>query len=484
VLLIADWVVPVSAPPLADGGLWVKDGVIGAVGPAAELRARFPDDAAEVFPGCALLPGLVNAHTHLEYSAFRGFARPGGFGAWMLRLLLARRKLSPADYEAAAVWGAHECLRSGVTSVADCSYEGRAVARAAGAAGLRARVYQEVFGVDDAALPDVMEGLERRLDRLRAEAGPLLEVGVSPHAPYTVSARLYREAARFARRAGLRLATHLAESPAEVEMLARGGGAIARAYRLARVGGGGWAPPGVSPVRYVAQAGALGPTTLAVHAVQVDGDDIALLAASGAAVAHCPRSNLRLRCGAAPVAALRREGVTVALGTDSLASNEDLDLFAEMRAALAVSGGRRPGPAAAGGTQPAGPGAAGLPLTSTEVLRMATLDGARALGWDHLVGSLEVGKQADIIAVALPQPVGPGGPAAARGGGEGDGVVEAIVASAAADSVRMTMVAGKRVHSGGLVPAAVRAGLAAARARLGLRDEDAGFGGRGSGIGA
>ncbi len=175
-----------------------------------------------------------------------------------------------------------------------------------------------------------------------------MEAGLSPHAPYTVSARLYREVARFARRQGLRLATHLAESPAEVELLERGTGPIAQAYRAANMWKGRrWKPPGMSPVAYLAQTQALGPRMLAIHCVQIDGADMATLAESGAAVAHCPRSNLRLRCGSAPVAELLKAGVTVGLGTDSLGSNESLDMFAEMRAALAVSrarasGARRP----------------------------------------------------------------------------------------------------------------------------------------------
>ena len=151
----------------------------------------------------------------------------------------------------------------------------------------------------------------------------------------------------------------------------------------------------MSPVQYVARAGALGPETLAIHAVQMDDDDIATLAASGAAVAHCPRSNLRLACGVAPVAEMLAAGITVGLGTDSLASNDSLDMFAEMRAALEMSAAVQAPTAVRGAPAPAGA------LLPSGVLRMATLEGARALGWDHLVGSLEAGKRADIIAVRL-----------------------------------------------------------------------------------
>ena len=278
------------------------------------------------------------------------------------------------------------------------------------AAGLRARVYLEVFGLDDNRLAATVERLETALEQAKREsvsgAGapgdgggdddhdgktpPLVEWGVSPHATYTVSQALYGEVARFARRSGLRMATHVAESKTEVRLLASGSGPLVLFYKaVSLMTGRRWRLPGVRPVQYLAAAGALGPDLLAVHAVQLDGDDIATLAQSGTAVAHCPRSNLRLHCGAAPVAELRAAGITVGLGTDSLASNDSLDMLAEMRAALEVSRGRAP--------------QEGVPaLLPSEVLQMATLDGARALGWDHLVGSLEPGRLADLIAVQLP----------------------------------------------------------------------------------
>jgi cytosine/adenosine deaminase-related metal-dependent hydrolase len=450
-LLEADWVLPISGPPLPGGALLIVDGAIAAVGLASELRARHPEEQTRAFPGCVLMPGLVNAHTHLEYSAFLDFARPCAFGEWMLRLLLARRKLDSEDYGVSALWGAYECVRCGVTSIADTSFEGWTTARAAGKAGLRARVYLEVFGWDDAELPATMERLETRLAALLRECGPQVEAGLSPHAPYSVSERLYRELARQGRRWGLRLATHVAESAAEVEFLERGTGAIAEAYRAARIWKGrSRMPPGKSPVAYLASAGALGARTLAVHCVQVGEADIAVLAETGTPVVHCPRSNLRLRCGSAPVAELLRAEVVVGLGTDSLGSNDSLDMFAEMRSGMTVSRARAPldpstssspaGAASAGaaGAAPAPEeGTARRALSEEVVLRMATLDGARALGWQHLVGSLETGKRADIIAVRL-NDTGP-----MRGDSPvGWDPVQALVRGATAADVTMTMVDG------------------------------------------
>jgi cytosine/adenosine deaminase-related metal-dependent hydrolase len=448
VLLEADWILPVSGPPFANGGIAVADGRIAEVGPAAELRARWGGDGQRTFPGCVLMPGLVNVHSHLEYSAFHNFSRSCGFGEWMLRLLMARRKLAVEDYAVSARWGARECVRAGMTFLADTSFEGWTSAHAAGEAGVRARVHLEIIGMDDADLPQIMERMESRLAILRDACGPLVEPGLSPHAPYTVSPRLYRELTRYARRNDLRLATHVAESKAEVELLKHGTGAIAQAYKAAHLWKGQrWSPPGVSPVALLRQSEALGPETLAVHCVQLDAVDIAVLAASGATVAHCPRSNGRLQCGTAPVSELRRAGVVVGLGTDSLASNETLDLFAEMRMAVdysrarataghASSVGRVPGPA------PRFPGAVAHTFESVDdrclddeaVLKMATLEGAAALGLDDRVGSLDAGKLADIIAVQL-----------SREAPAGSDLLSLLATRTTAANVQMTMIEGRIV---------------------------------------
>jgi cytosine/adenosine deaminase-related metal-dependent hydrolase len=456
VLLEADWILPISGPPLADGAVAVADGKIVEVGPAAELRARRVGEEVRRFPGCVLMPGLVNVHSHLEYSAFHGFSRSCGFGEWMLRLLLARRKLIADDYAVSARWGARECARAGMTFLADTSFEGWTSARAAGEAGLRARIHLEVIGLDDADLPKIMERMEARLAVLDEACGPLVEPGLSPHAPYSVSSRLYRELARFARREDLRLATHVAESKSEVELLEHGTGAIAQAYKAAQLWRGQrWSPPGVSPVAFLEQTGALGPEMLAVHCVQLDGDDVAVLARSSAAVAHCPRSNSRLQCGTAPAAELRAAGIAVGLGTDSLASNESLDLFAEMRSAVEMSRAAREADSRGVAVAPRQGG-----LDETAVLRMATLEGAAALGLDARLGSLEVGKEADIIAVRMP-----------AGEAAGSGLAALIVSGATATSVHLTMVGGTVVFDKDAMPREeddLDAKFATVRKKLGL----------------
>ncbi len=469
-LLEADWILPMSGPPVAYGAVAVVDGKIADVGPAAELRARRFGEEIRSFPGCVLMPGLVNVHSHLEYSAFCGFSGSCGFGEWMLRLLLARRKLSVDDYAISARWGARECARAGMTCLADTAFEGWTSARAAGEAGLRARIHLEVVGLDDAELPKTMDRMETRLADLAAACGPLVEPGLSPHAPYSVSRRLFRELARFARRRGLRLATHVAESKSEVELLTYGTGAIAQAYKAAQLWRGQrWSPPGVSPVLFLEQADVLGPEMLAVHCVQLDTNDVAVLARSGANVAHCPRSNRRLHCGIAPVAELRAAGAAVGLGTDSLASNETLDLFAEMRAALDMSRARAeraPLRAAHGFEALDLHSPSAVSLEEIDVLRMATLEGAAALGFRNRLGSLEVGKEADLIAVQLPVPVS----------GE-SGLISRVVSGATAEHVRLTMVGGIVVVDKVAMPSDkddLDADFAAVRTKLGLEPRGVG----------
>jgi cytosine/adenosine deaminase-related metal-dependent hydrolase len=470
-LIEADWVVPISSPPFARGAVLVREGRIEAVGPAAKLRAQCGFDSLQgggehvcSFPGCVLLPGLVNAHSHLDYSAFQGFSRACGFGEWMLRLLRSRRKLTSEDYAASARWGAEECARNGITCIADTSFEGSTVARAAGEAGLRARVYLEVIGLDEAELPVVMERTEERLSVLGQYRNALVDLGLSPHAPYTVSWRLYREIARYADREGLHLATHVAESAAEVDFLERGAGSIARAYKAAGVWKGErWAAPGLRPGAYLASAGVLGPATLAVHCVHLDDAEVGVLAGAGAAVAHCPRSNARLRCGIAPVAALRKAGVRVGLGTDSLASNDSLDMFAEMRAALTADRAR----AAAHAASPTGESAAET-LTSADVLRMATIEGARALNWADKVGSLDLGKRADLTVVGLPE----GGCHADAGILTAEGMEAFLVSHTSGSDVQATLVDGRFVFERHAAPQRDLTELGAAfdeaRRKLGL----------------
>jgi cytosine/adenosine deaminase-related metal-dependent hydrolase len=362
----ADWVLPVCAPPIRDGAVAIEDGRIAAVGTKGELGT------GTAYPQAVILPGFVNAHSHLEYAVYAGFGDGLPFAPWILIHVERKARIGPEDMEAIARLGAAECLASGITTVGDCSFSG-ASAPACAELGLRAIVYLEVFGRTD-------EQLGTRFEPNRARvAGSLSErvrLGVSPHAPYTVSPELY--AACF--ELGLPVATHLAESPDEDTWMRRGEGpwtSFADALPP---------PPGTSGIRLLAAHGLLRPGTVAAHCVTVDDEEIALLAGHGVAVAHCPRSNAQLGCGVAPLRRLLDTGVTVGLGTDSPASTPSFDLFEELRAALFLARARERRPEA---------------LTAAEVLELATIGSARVLGLAEEIGTLERGKRADLAIVSL-----------------------------------------------------------------------------------
>jgi len=365
-ILSADWVVPVEGPPISDGAVAIDAGRIAAVGTTKELGE------GERFPEAVILPGFVNAHSHLEYAVYGGFGDGLDFPAWIGVHVARKQGIDIAEMEAIARLGALECLRSGITTVGDCSFSGVA-ATACDELGLRAIVYLEVFGSDESGLE---ERFEPNRDRVASAFSESVRLGVSPHAPYTCTLDLYRACADL----GLPIATHLAESEAETEFLQTGTGSW-QAFAELLV-----APPGTTGIRALAGAGLLGPHLLAAHCVQADEEEIELLASNDVAVAHCPRSNALLGCGVAPLAALREAGIRVCIATDSPASTPSFDMFDEMRAAIAAARARERRPDA---------------LTCLEALELATLGGARALRLERETGSIVPGKQADLTVLSL-----------------------------------------------------------------------------------
>jgi len=365
--LSADWVVPVEGPPIRDGAVTIDDsGLIAAVGPRAELGD------GDRYPDAVILPGFVNAHTHLEYDVYAGFGDSLGFAEWIGLHVQRKQRIALEDMEAIARLGALNCLRSGITTVGDCSFSG-AAATACADLGLRATVYLEVFGPSAEAIPERFEPMR---DRIAGALSDDVRLGISPHAPYTCTIELYRASAEL----GLPVATHLAESDAETEFLRTGTGAWESFAEMLVT------PPGTTGIRALAEAGLLDANVIAAHCVKADDEEMALLAEHDVAVAHCPRSNGILGCGVAPLTALREAGIRVCIATDSPASTPSFDMFDEMRAAIVGARAREGRPDA---------------LTAADALELATLGGARALGLDESVGSLVPGKKADLTVLSL-----------------------------------------------------------------------------------
>jgi cytosine/adenosine deaminase-related metal-dependent hydrolase len=379
-ILTARWVFPVARPPIWDGAVGIHAGRIVAVGRRAAVVAECAGGERWDLGEAALLPGLVNCHTHLEIGSNPSGGPAEAFVPWVQRLIESRKSVGLDEQARTAEAGAWALLHSGATSVGEVSTTGQSLAPLL-RVGLRGVVYLEILGLDPAEAADRLAAAAANLRAMAAAArGSRLAIGLSPHSAYALSEELLSACGSLVRKTGVPPAIHAAESPAETELLATGEGPIARSLYPAV---GRAAPPprrrARSPIAYLAAIGALLERPVLIHAVHVDEADCRLMAGHGVRVAHCPRSNRRLSEGTAPVPQMRGHSIPVGLGTDSLASAPDLDLWGEMRAAWAAH---------AAGLKPAA------------VLEMATLGGARALGLADRVGTLEIGKRADVIAVA------------------------------------------------------------------------------------
>lgn len=430
-LFRAAWVLPVVAPIFRNGAVLVDGaGRIAAVGPEAAIE---PPPGAEIVElgEAVLLPGLVNVHAHPELALFRGALEGLRFRDWILRLVGAKRAaLGEAEYAVAARWTMVESLRAGITTVAATESTGAAMG-ALREAGMRGIVYREVFGPDPARAEEAMAELRRALGPLRAEESDLVRMGISPHAPFTVSDPLYRATAEYALAEALPLAVHASESEAERALVCDGGGDFAPGLRARGIA---TPPRGKSPVEMLERLGILRARPLVVHCVRLAGDDIRRLAESGSAVAHCPIANARLGHGVAPYLEMRDAGIRIGLGTDSVGSNNRLDLLEEARTASII--------------QRAIHTDAEI-LDGEELLRLCTVEGARTLGLEERIGTLEPGKDADLCAVSL------------RGAHvvPVHDPVAALFHSARGSDVTLTVVRGRILFQGGRVLSLDEAGL-------------------------
>ena len=405
-----------ASPPVRDGALLVDaKGRIVALGPEATVPR--PEGVSTFrFPDAVLLPGFVNAHTHLELTGLRGALPEPDFFEWIQHVRRAKDEVSPETYLDWAREGVREAWRHGATMVADTGTSG-AVVRALTEMGGAGIAYHEAIHPDPGRAEATLAAAREMVTQLRREAGPRVVVGLSPHAPYTVSRTLYAQVASLARAEGWPLAGHLAESAAETELVRAGTGPFADLWRRRGIP---LDPPAGSPVRLLADLGVLGPDFLAIHAVQTDPADAGILAAAGAAVVVCPRSNARHGHGSAPLQRYRERGLRVALGTDSVASVDSLDLLAEAREARVQAG-----------------------LSAEAAIRLLTLDGARALGKEGEVGSLEAGRWADLVVIRPSHP--PALPPYRLTALPPDLIAEAILLGQPGD-ILATFVAGQPVH--------------------------------------
>jgi 5-methylthioadenosine/S-adenosylhomocysteine deaminase len=367
-------VIPVepAGVTLTDHAVVIREERIAAVMPLAEAWARHPDASRVALPSHVLIPGLVNLHTHAAMSLMRGVADDLPLMDWL------QNHIWPAEARVVCDEFVHdgtllacaEMLRGGITCFNDMYFFPEAAARAALRAGLRAAIGIIAVEFRSAYASDAEDYLSKGMalrDRLRGE--PLLSFCLAPHAPFTVSDATFSRIATYAGELDLPVHIHVHETATEISDSLK--------------------QHGLRPLARLQGLGLLGPGLIAVHAVHLESGEIAALARHGCSVAHCPSSNLKLGSGIAPVAGLLAAGVNLGLGSDGAASNNRLDLFAEMRLAALLA-----------------KGASGAPqvLPAARVLEAATLGGARALGLQDKIGSIVTGKLADLTAVNLDAP--------------------------------------------------------------------------------
>ena len=365
------WLIPVEphGVVLEDHAVAVSAGNIVDILPAKEALGRYQPAQRATLPQQVLIPGLVNLHTHAAMALLRGIADDLPLMDWLkTRIWPAEAKhVSAAFVRDGTLLACAEMLRGGITCFNDMYFFPEAAAEAAQSLGMRAVLGMVVIEFPTAYATDADDYISKGLavrDRLRGE--PLISFCMAPHAPYTVADKTFERIATLSAQLDLPIHVHLHETSGEI--------------------GQSLAQHGTRPLDRLQRLGLLGPGLIGVHAVHLDEPEIALLAENNCAVAHCPTSNMKLASGAAPIAQLSKQGVRIGLGTDGAASNNRLDLFQEMRHAgllAKVSSGDA------------------AVLNAHELLRMATLGGASAVGLDDRIGSIQAGKAADVCAIRL-----------------------------------------------------------------------------------
>lgn len=376
----ASYMLPIIGPPVAGGAIAVYEGRIVASGRLADLRQQFAAPVEE-FPDCIIMPGLVNAHTHLELTHYPAWKlrsglhySPRSYSDWIIQVIKIKRGLGLTELSASLLEGLKISLQSGTTMVGDFLSDRRLLPFYENAE-ISGRIYLEFIGQEPDRCTHLLASIDDDIHQLPSPFLP----GIAPHAPFTVSQQLLHSLLESARHKGLPLAMHVAESAAEQDFFRNSTGGIATdLYPF--VGWQNYLPPpqNVTPTGWLAAADALGPDFLTMHAVHLEQSDIELLKKAGCTVVLLPRSNDNLAVGRAPAALLQKAGVPLALGTDSLASSDSLSLWDEMRFLLDVFPQQ---------------------FSPVDALNMATINAARAIKRDSDAGSLEKGKMADFLVV-------------------------------------------------------------------------------------
>ncbi|MBC7797294.1 MAG: amidohydrolase family protein [Pyrinomonadaceae bacterium] len=416
----ADFVLPVTAAPIELGAIAVDDAKIIAVGTKTEICEQFPNAETRNFDGCVITAGLVNCHAHLELTVMRGFLDTveNDFFAWLRKLTSARETLTTKDLEISATFGAMEAAKAGITCIGDIASFADNTFNALRNLGLRGVAFQETINPNAITANETFAKLKDKIAALHGLETETLTLGISPHAPYSVSPKLFELTTDFAINKHLHVSIHAAESKAERDFVESGAGIFADFLRVRNII---FDAPRTSTIKYLNALGVLQTKPLLAHCVGADESDIEILAETNSKVAHCPKSNAKFGHGIAPFADFIAKKIVVGLGSDSVASNNVCDVLEEARFAAMLARTR------------------GDFVESKTVLRAATIEGAKALNLESKIGSLETGKQADFTVISLnslqQQPV--------------FDVYAALIFASSARDVTATFVAGNPIYENG-----------------------------------
>ena len=423
-LLCAQYILPITSEPFRGGAVLVRDGAIRDVGAADMLKLRYPDEEVVDYGQAALMPGLVDLHTHLENSVMRGIVHDVPYTTWITSMLEKSTKMDVSDWYDSAILGGLEALSSGITTVADITTTG-AACTATQKLGMRSVIYREVGAMDKRRVDYAMRVAENDIMHWREEVdGDRITIGIAPAAMYVCHPSVFAKVSEFARRENVPVAMHMAGNREEFNFIKYGSSPFSvhtMDQKRGYVEIPPWLPTGTTPVRYALNWGAFeSDNVLAIHCVHVDDKDVQKLKEYDVAVASCPRCNAQLGMGVAPVNEFLRAGLRLGLGTDSPAATDSTDMLTEMRLGMLVQRAVDVNEF----------------LDSSTMLEMATMGGARALRLDDKIGSLDVGKRADVIAVDL------------SGSHQTPTTdpVSAVVNTCTATDVLMTMVDGKLLY--------------------------------------
>ena len=423
-LLCAHYILPITSSSFEDGAILVRDNRICDLGSAAMLKLRYPDEEVLDYGNAALMPGLIDLDANLESAVMRGSVHDVPFVAWSSQMTKNASKLEAADWNDSALFGGLEAIASGITCLADITYAG-ASWKAVNKLGLRGVVYRRVAAKDKRRIDYAMRNAANDIARWRECAdSDRVTAGIAPAPTYICHPLVYARVTELALAEDLPVAMHLAGSHEEYNFVRYGSDALSLHQMEDRIGYveiPPWMPAGCSPVRYALNWDAFEvPNIMAIHCIHVDEEDIKKLKEYDVSVAVCPRSAAQLGMGVTPMSELKRAGIRFGFGSAASTALSSADLIGEVRFATLIQRSVNVGDF----------------VKAEDMLAQATIGAAQALRMDDIIGSIEVGKRADIIAVDL------------SGAGQSSNLnpMQAIVNTCNGSDVLMTMVDGKKLY--------------------------------------